>query len=724
MKTIIYSIIFTLSCATAIGQSKNIHVYPISKEIYDDETFYEISISSLSDSVEGISGEVWIKNADFQKDGNKIGTFSIKEEGIISSTIDISISHDSLFNKELYAVVSLEPLNKDYNSVLNELSYKDIILANLENEEITSSLNGFNGAWADKELTEKLIANLHDYGQLISTTEADITINEGNFEGKKMSEMLGTITKAELDMFLTYLNNDWKRFFGQRWNFPKFFAYWMTNVSNKESAQTYKYTENGVGLILTRDLEYSNFPAIKAVNQGYWGKKEKEIIKPGALITRINGISMFNKPLEEVYQKLSGVTNSELTIEVFLDGIFRAYRCPVLQYNNTINTKDLAEIEFTTPAVYEVINGGFWGIIDGEGNYIVEPRLSKLNHILIGIQFSNGLTPFKNLGKWGYMNMLGEIIIEPQFDHKADDFSNGLASILVKDTSGMGEILKGFINTKGEFVSELNINALSSFSYKYKENRCFYCVSDTDIKCGYLDENGNSVIKPIYDFEIMGTWFKNGKAIMSLNKLKGVIDQNGHELLPMKYKRIKRFKNDYFLVTDENGSKMLDENLKHLPQFDKFPLGNVRLILDNNFLIYVDKQPILVDSNAEVYSEFESNYDQIKESGDYNLIAVMKKENNISKWSFSYTDGDVAIEGPFEELKSFHSDVCWVKSRGKWGIIDRYGKWLRSPFSEKMPYDFNGELAKIDVGDFMNPMYFYVNKKGHIVYDPREKFKY
>ena len=60
--------------------------------------------------------------------------------------------------------------------------------------------------------------------------------------------------------------------------------------------------------------------------------------------------------------------------------------------------------------------------------------------------------------KWGYVNQVGKIVIEPQFDD-AYNFSKGLAAIKISDKWG-------YINHKGEIVIKPQFDDARSFSSK------------------------------------------------------------------------------------------------------------------------------------------------------------------------------------------------------------------------------------------------------------------
>jgi hypothetical protein len=83
------------------------------------------------------------------------------------------------------------------------------------------------------------------------------------------------------------------------------------------------------------------------------------------------------------------------------------------------------------------------GYIDKTGFWMIHSRVAYFFYD----DFAEGLVPFrKNLGKWGYMDATGRIVIKPKFSW-AGKFSGGLAPVLLTD--GCAQIDKA-----GEIVGQ------------------------------------------------------------------------------------------------------------------------------------------------------------------------------------------------------------------------------------------------------------------------------
>lgn len=85
---------------------------------------------------------------------------------------------------------------------------------------------------------------------------------------------------------------------------------------------------------------------------------------------------------------------------------------------------------------------GKYGMIDREGNYVIEPKFDDL-----GPFYDNGLACARINGKDGYIDRTGEFVIEPQFRFAGCFEENGLACVKVSKKTKYG-----YINSKGEIV--------------------------------------------------------------------------------------------------------------------------------------------------------------------------------------------------------------------------------------------------------------------------------
>lgn len=104
-----------------------------------------------------------------------------------------------------------------------------------------------------------------------------------------------------------------------------------------------------------------------------------------------------------------------------------------------------------------------WGLVDAASfEWLVEPKYDAMDRYedegLIWVGIGKGdLYGRLREGKYGYINLKGEVVIEPQFD-MAGEFSEGMA-----DVQNWKNSKWGYINTKGEVVIDYQFDSTKDF---------------------------------------------------------------------------------------------------------------------------------------------------------------------------------------------------------------------------------------------------------------------
>ncbi len=127
---------------------------------------------------------------------------------------------------------------------------------------------------------------------------------------------------------------------------------------------------------------------------------------------------------------------------------------------------------------------GEW-IIDSSGNFIAKQPVA-----LEGIRFSDGLIAIRRDRKLGYMDLDGNIAIEPRFD-QGGEFSEGLAAVQLE-----GRWI--FIDKSGATKAQLPQDVI--FAEPLSDGLALATsAAQPDRKFGYVDTNGQWAVKPVWD---------------------------------------------------------------------------------------------------------------------------------------------------------------------------------------------------------------------------------
>ncbi|OLP16150.1 hypothetical protein BST81_22365 [Leptolyngbya sp. 'hensonii'] len=140
---------------------------------------------------------------------------------------------------------------------------------------------------------------------------------------------------------------------------------------------------------------------------------------------------------------------------------------------------------------------------------------------------ANPLYPIKLNGKFGYINVAGQVVIPPQFE-EARFFSEGMAAVRGNDptvkpaaTSRYRQAQWGFINLQGQWITGAEFDQVKPFS----EGLAAVQINSTGSSLwGFVNKTGQMVIPPAYT-EVES--FQEGLAAVEIDRQWGYIDSSG-----------------------------------------------------------------------------------------------------------------------------------------------------------------------------------------------------
>lgn len=335
-----------------------------------------------------------------------------------------------------------------------------------------------------------------------------------------------------------------------------------------------------------------------------------------------------------------------------------------------------------------VQSGKYWGFIDHEGKYVINPQFKFAQ------PFSEGLALVQTPDdKFGYINMDGKYVINPSYMN-ATDFVDGHA-VAVKENSKI-EI----INSKGETIVTLDESIEEA--YKYSEGLARIYIGN---KYGFIDTNGNIVIPATFayadDFHEGlasvgdGIGGDRNTSIAGKKNSFGFINKKGELVINYQFESASNFSDGLAIIS--NGSKFgyigTDGKIKINPQFDvvsNFSSG-LAAFRQGNLWGYINKSgEIVINPQFKSVDLF---------YGNYLAPAVMAD----GKCGFIDTKGKYIINPQFDQATRFFGGIAFIYADKKFGIIDKTGSIIVAP-------QFDYVLTKsVDKLSEVNSKYFNIN---------------
>jgi hypothetical protein len=357
-----------------------------------------------------------------------------------------------------------------------------------------------------------------------------------------------------------------------------------------------------------------------------------------------------------------------------------------------------------------LLSGGY-GFIDNSGKLAI--RASDRVHNVR--EFSEGLAVIAvkpsrgqitdGASKWGYLDLAGNIVIQPEYE-RATDFSEGLAAVQLAGKWG-------YIDKFGKHVIDFDYySAAEAFEMRFSDglaaamlltpaDRRFYG------KYGYIERTGKFVIQPQFDAAFP---FSDGMARISVDgrigkRRYGFISRQGKMVIAPQYPAAGDFSEGIAFVQVRIG--------------DREKVG------------YIDKAGKFV-----IPAQFDGVYEKVanaEDLQDLNFYKLNGKERDFSEgyaavrigenWGYINREGKIVIQPQYHYAGRFREGLAPVAvRRGKkriYGFIDTSGR-LVIPLQYDNVGEFNGEVAPVFVLDSQGEIdkLGYINKAAKFIWGP------
>ncbi len=198
---------------------------------------------------------------------------------------------------------------------------------------------------------------------------------------------------------------------------------------------------------------------------------------------------------------------------------------------------------------------GNWGYTDKSGNVVIEPQFAAAGPFSQGRAMVGIAEPsWSGDYKWGFIDTKGRWIAKPQYQ-SAGEFSEGLAPVLMNDKVGFID-LRGQIAIEPQFGPDgaaacVNFGRVGASRFSEGLAAVQLRVSEWGKEWGFIDQHGNWVIRPAF---ACAAPFSEGLALIGVRPDEGAwrfgyIDKTGAIIIKPQFSQASSFEGKLALVT-------------------------------------------------------------------------------------------------------------------------------------------------------------------------------
>lgn len=333
--------------------------------------------------------------------------------------------------------------------------------------------------------------------------------------------------------------------------------------------------------------------------------------------------------------------------------------------------------------------GGKWGYIDASG-------VERIKAVFdFAEPFVHSQAQVGEGGRSGTINKLGKAVIPIIYDD-VFDFKEGMATVELHKKQGA-------VDRNGSLVVPLVYDEVGEFDHGM-------ATAAKDGKYGYIDATGKEVVP--FQFED-AMHFNNGMAVVAQGGLYGVIDVKGDVVVPCQYDWVEGFldpaisrvrKDGYMGLINRFGEVVLAVEHDHVGTLN----DSLALVIDKGKCGYADANGTMV-----IPQRFEANALTVNMGDFHNGVARVLSGGKLGLID---TKGKLIFPAQYADIGLMESDVVPVKKKAKWGYATKAYKTL-----VEAKYDHAWELhsgyGRVEVGG----LFGLVDSTGAEVLKPRYK---
>ena len=373
--------------------------------------------------------------------------------------------------------------------------------------------------------------------------------------------------------------------------------------------------------------------------------------------------------------------------------------------------------------IFPIQQNGMWGFIDVKGEIVVEPKFSsELNEP----RFSNGFAVVQARGRQAWISEQGTFVVPKQKVSVLRGFSDGLFKVNVGQRITMGDILAdpglwGFMDKTGTMTIPASFVDVGHFS----EGLCSAGQpppGERRSKWGYIDTKGKWVIEPKYN---QAQAFFDGLAFVGVALpgerfvKQGAINKAGEMVIKPQFEQARSFRNSIAAVRKDGKWAYIKKDGSAICKFD---YEAVEPMVDDIGQVWKwekDNKGRLVNTRCGYMNKDGKLITELKFASGYSFADGMAAVQVDGKMGFVNTAGEIAVKPQYSSVGAYSEGLVAVQVGKKYGYIDKQGKTVIEPQFE-FGQPFTNGLARVFV-DKANRKYAYVNKQGKIVFQYQTK---
>ncbi len=362
-------------------------------------------------------------------------------------------------------------------------------------------------------------------------------------------------------------------------------------------------------------------------------------------------------------------------------------------------------------------DSGKWGYIDETGRVLIEPRFEDAS------LFSEGLAYAALNGKYGYISKSGKTVIPFELD-EAETFHEQTAVAVKDDRWGLinryNEVLVPFeydeISPPSENICVVTLNDRSAYlaltgkrltGFDFDIAGDFdngFAIAGSDNKYGVISSAGHFVIEPRYAHL---SFLSNGFIKARGGDRWGIISLAGDTLLPFEYEAIGDYSEGLALVAKNRKCGFIDERgrlaIPPVHPFSDYILNNAAFS-DGYVLLRQKTRATLLDTAGKKVS-----FRGVRELGQPSEGLIPARRGRL--WGYVSYKGKTMIKDYYESAGPFRNGRATVTSGGLSGVIDTTGKLVILPVYDRVLFQSDFVLT------ILNGLYGLVAFSGKPVLD-------